>query len=1012
MRKRFQRFAAMALALCMVVGLLPATALAQDGDMPFQDVAASAWYYDAVQYAYDNELMVGTSNVEFSPNATLTRAMLVTILYRLAGRPAVVGKAAFQDVPAGSWYADAITWAEQNQIVAGYSGSCFAPDEPVTREQLVAMQYRYAKLKGRDVSARADLSSFQDAADTSAWAQDAMRWAVAEQVIYGKTDSSLEPAGLGTRAEAAAIIMRFAEGTQDMTDADGDGVPAWLEEYFNISDANTDSDGDGIDDYTEIYVIGSDPSVADSDMDTDGDGLSNYDEVHIYGTNPAKPDSDLDGLADAEELACGTDPLVADTDGDGISDGDEIKLGTDPKVVTDISALDQQLSQECIAETLRTDNQAVPSVSGTSDSVLDNMVALTQAKDEAVRKLAAVVGKGVKVSLDSTADLTLSFAVSGDTAELAVMELTDKGWNLVQSTCTQGQVQAKINHSGIYCVMDLSILLPYLGVDLDACYQAVANGNMEQDIVPEQKQGSVLLSDYQYVPATRGNTDELLETVEQDITPLIKHWLIGQEISDSSVDAYFSARGYVRKAVVVMKSNPVVPDTDYDGISDETDASPKNNTFQGKLDTGNATASVSYTFDYRTFFDAPGTFNADLCTASLVFSSMIYSGSSFQYNTKVAYDGGTASSFKGVSTMLSVHGMEDVVDYKLTVSKYGDDDISEVALGHHTVTYDGETKQVVAVVIRGTNGSIEEWSSNFDMGNRSQFRSYDEWTNANNHKGFDVTTNRILDYLQSYTKSKGLNTSNTVYWVTGHSRGAALANLLAAKLVDNGKTVYAYTFAAPNTTVSTSAGAAKYNCIFNLINEDDFVPCVPMTAWNFRRYGVSATLDMTSSMENEWHSLVGKMWYNQMSAKNLSELVAKLAGVASGWDMCHTYTCSCHGNGSANDITQTGLTASNVAKIPTRALQYCQITKYKTWGMTRYKACQLPAYFMQILAEITAANGLGNQVSAITGYKLADRYEAARTKLVLAATVGGIAHPHYCETYYLLTLHVEASDFE
>ena len=327
------------------------------------------------------------------------------------------------------------------------------------------------------------------------------------------------------------------------------------------------------------------------------------------------------------------------------------------------------------------------------------------------------------------------------------------------------------------------------------------------------------------------------------------------------------------------------------------------------------------------------------------------------------------------------------------------------------MSYNGETKQVVAVVIRGTNLTIEEWSSNFDLGNRSKFSSYEDWTDSNNHKGFDVAANRVMEYLQSYADKYGLNTDDTVFWVMGHSRGAAVANILSAKLIDKGNTVYAYTFAAPNTTVSSSASAAKYACIFNLVNEDDFVPCVPMNAWSFKRYGVSATLDMTSSMENEWHTLVGKMWYNQMSAKNLNALIDKLASAASSWDACYTYTCSCHGNGKVNDITQTGLTASDLKKIPSRALQYCKTTKYTTWGMTRYKACQLPAYFMQILAEITAANGLGNQVSAITGYKLADRYEGARNKLVLAATVGGITHPHYCETYYLLTLHVNASDF-
>lgn len=1012
MKKKVQRLAAIVLALCMITGLLPMTALAQDNDTPFTDVATSAWYYDAVQYVYDNGLMVGTSDTKFSPDVTMTRAMLVTILYRLAGEPVVTETAAFRDVPANSWYAKAVAWAQENQIVAGYSNSRFAPDDAVTREQLVTMQYRYAKLKGRNVSVSADLSSFRDIGTMSSWAKDAMQWAVAEQVIFGKDSGTLDPTGLGTRAEAAAIIMRFAEGTQDESDSDGDGVPAWLEEYFGISDAGTDSDGDGIDDYTEIYVIGSEPNVADSDTDTDGDGLSNFDEVNTYGTNPAKPDSDLDGLTDSEELTLGTDPLSADTDADGISDGDEVKLGTDPKAASDLTALTQQLDAEQIDEALLTDNAAVPSVSGISANVLDNTVSLDEAKDEVLRQLSAVVGKGVKVTVNDTADLTLSFAVSSDTASLAVMELTDEGWQMVETACAAGQVQAKINHSGTYCVMDLSVLLPFLGVDLDAYYQAVLTGNTKQKIALSQKSGSILLSDYQYIPAVKGESKELQELVEQDITPMIKHCLVAQGISADAADTYFTTTGAVRRTVVRAASDPTLSDTDFDGISDETDTAPKTNTFQGKMTTGNASSSVSYTWDYRTFFSSPSTFDGDLCTASLIFSTLIYSGSSFEYSSSVAYDGGTASSFSGVTKMLQVHGMENVVDYKLTAATYGDDNLSEVALGHHTVTYNGETKQVVAVVIRGTNSSIEEWSSNFDMGDRSKFSSYSEWTNSKNHKGFDITANRILDYLQGYATTNGLDTANTVYWVTGHSRGAALANLLSAKLVDNGKTVFAYTFAAPNTTISTSASKAKYACIFNLVNEDDFVPCVPMAAWNFHRFGVTATLDMTSSMENEWHDLVGKFWYNQMSAKNLNELVDKLAGVASGWDACHTYTCKCHGDGSANDITQSGLTSSDLKKIPSRALQYCKITKYTTLWLTRYKSCQVPAYFMQILAEITSANGLGNQVSAITSYKLADRYESARTKLVLAASVGGIVHPHFCETYYLLTLHVSASDFK
>ena len=1008
--KKLQRIAAMVLLFCMAVGLLPATASAQEDALPFSDVPESAWYFDEVQYVYENGLMRGVSDDAFAPEATLTRAMLVTILYRMAGEPEVTDGASFSDVPADCWYTDAVAWAKEMQVVTGYSETQFAPNDPITREQLVTMQYRYLGASGTD--AAAELDGFRDAERVSAWAREAMCWAVAARIVYGSENGELIPGASATRAETAAIMMRVAENEKNASDADGDGVPSWLEEYFGSSDAALDSDGDGIDDYTEIYLIGSEPNVADGDLDTDGDGLSNADEVNRYGTNPAKPDSDLDGLTDGDEVALGTDPLNDDTDGDGISDGDEVVLGTDPKTPDDISALPQTLQGECIDEALLTENQAVPSVSGTSAVVLSNIVSLTEAKDEALRKLPAVVGKGVKLTLTDAAALTLRFAVSGETNTMLVMELTEAGWLPVDTVCEKDCVAAQIDHSGTYCVMDLDTLLPFLGVDTEACYQAVRSGDTEQKLAAEQEPGTVLLSDYQTVRVMRDGRAGLLEATEQDVTPLVRQWLLAQGLSADAVDTYFTAERRVMRTTVKYSANPSVADTDYDGISDKVDAAPKNGTFDIKLTTGNATSSIEYTMDYRTFFTDPSKFDSDLCTTSIVFSTMIYGGSSMEYNVPVDYDGGTASSFNDVRELLKVHGMENVTDYKMTAKAYGDDDITEVALGHHTVSYNGETKQVVAVVIRGTNSSIEEWSSNFDLGNHSKFSSYADWTDPNNHKGFDVASNRVMDYLHTYADQYGLNTDDVVFWVMGHSRGAAISNIVSAKLIDEGNTVFAYTFAAPNTTISSTASAAKYACIFNLINEDDFVPCVPMNAWNFKRYGVSATLDMTSAMENEWHDLVGKSWYNQMSAKNLNALIDKLAGASDGWDGCYTYTCSCHGNGKANDITQSGLTASDLKKIPSRALQYCKTKKYTSWGMTRYKVCQLPSYFMQILAEIIAANGLGNKVSAITGYKLADRYEGARTKLVLAATVGGITHPHYCETYYLLTLHVNASDFQ
>ena len=178
---------------------------------PFIDVAEGDWFYDAVVYAYQNELMDGVGGNRFAPNSETTRAQLVTILYRLEGEPAVSGDLPFTDVESGTWYTDAILWAAQNNIVNGVSDTEFAPGDDLTRQQLVTILYRYAEAKGYDVSASADLSGYPDADQVQDYAQPAMAWAVAENIIQGMEDGTLKPAGNASRAQIATILMRFCE---------------------------------------------------------------------------------------------------------------------------------------------------------------------------------------------------------------------------------------------------------------------------------------------------------------------------------------------------------------------------------------------------------------------------------------------------------------------------------------------------------------------------------------------------------------------------------------------------------------------------------------------------------------------------------------------------------------------------------------------------------------------------------------------------------------------------------
>lgn len=180
--------------------------------LPFGDVKSADWFYNDVKYVYEKGMMAGTAADVFAPNATTTRAMIVTILYRLEGSPAITGTSAFVDVPAGQWYTDAVNWAAANQIVKGTSATTFAPNDSITREQMAAILYRYAQYKGYDVTKKADLSGYSDNGQVSAYAKDALAWANAAKLINGVTNTTLAPQGNATRAQVSAILHRFCDG--------------------------------------------------------------------------------------------------------------------------------------------------------------------------------------------------------------------------------------------------------------------------------------------------------------------------------------------------------------------------------------------------------------------------------------------------------------------------------------------------------------------------------------------------------------------------------------------------------------------------------------------------------------------------------------------------------------------------------------------------------------------------------------------------------------------------------
>lgn len=177
---------------------------------PFTDVKESDWFYSAIKYVFENKLMYGTGSDKFDPKGSTTRGMIVTMLHRLEGTSEPGISNPFDDIAENKYYGKAVIWATENNIVSGYGNGNFGPDDPITREQMALIFMNYAKYKGYDTSARADLDKFTDVDKIATWSKDAMAWANAENLVLGD-GVNLDPTGKAERCQAAVIFQRFIE---------------------------------------------------------------------------------------------------------------------------------------------------------------------------------------------------------------------------------------------------------------------------------------------------------------------------------------------------------------------------------------------------------------------------------------------------------------------------------------------------------------------------------------------------------------------------------------------------------------------------------------------------------------------------------------------------------------------------------------------------------------------------------------------------------------------------------
>ena len=298
--KKWRRMVSSLLAAALLLTAVP-TVWAAEEDTGFSDVAADAWYAGAVEYVRDNGLMSGTGSATFSPNAATSRAMLATVLYRAAGSPAAEGTAAFSDVAADAWYADAVAWASENGIVSGYGNGLFGTNDPVSREQIATILWRYEGSPSAE--------SGQDFADESAisgYASTAVDWARANGIISGREGNVFDPKGNATRAEVAAMLQNDLTRQPDgETQPDGDAgdvlvvyfsgtgntegvaqtIASTLDaDLFELEPADpyTDEDLDWTDDNSRVTQEYEDTSLRDVELTVDTvENWEEYDTVFI-----------------------------------------------------------------------------------------------------------------------------------------------------------------------------------------------------------------------------------------------------------------------------------------------------------------------------------------------------------------------------------------------------------------------------------------------------------------------------------------------------------------------------------------------------------------------------------------------------------------------------------------------------------------------------------------------------------------------------------------------------------
>lgn len=468
-------------------------------------------------------------------------------------------------------------------------------------------------------------------------------------------------------------------------------------------------------------------------------------------------------------------------------------------------------------------------------------------------------------------------------------------------------------------------------------------------------------------------------------------------------------------------SNPTAKDTDFDGTDDAQDSAPNNSRGTGvmhyTIDGTYYPCNIEFNMDYRQLITGDNTvYTKDLSMLSVLYATDVYDVTYIEVSD-FAKTGGSdiGTNFGDLlgledSRYMAVNGADYMVDQ---------DDITDFYVGHKNFVYNGKAHEVIVVSVRGTDGTFEEWSSNFDIGAdtadyyRATGNNHPHWRNRENHKGFDVTANRVLDKLLPYIEEYVNPYSQKSILITGHSRGAAIANILGKYFEDQADyRSYTYTFATPSTT--TDPNAPNYETIFNVLNTDDMITFIPLDSWGFSKYGESTAICVEDFYENElgaeeegcWEWFMGQDYDNDYNTQNTLKAFAKIAenredmyvlGETDSekvWedDLGHTTMA-----GAEEELASLSSSLENE-----KLRRFCDLYIVNSWFVYHVEINYCPAYLLQTLANMTTG------VGPLLGRDVAGVYADAKTAFVASSgklVIGGMTHPHMPPTYYIMTYH-------